>query len=224
MIKYFYFFMSEFKFFLSAGDHSVFLDSKKWLIKKTQRRSWISFSEAQESISFFKTHFPTTYVPTLVEEIISWRYSVVQRYVEGDSLSDKDKWELSYDVLCELLQFVEISLSLLLKEWKYFDIVGNQWKTYEETKSQLSLFQKMMEKVIPLAHYNLIKDIFASTNFMITNRGKLLFVDNIVSHGIYNLPFFERMKKVKKIVYRFFILRWYKKQVLNVLKERGVFK
>lgn len=196
-------------------------DSKTDLIVKTGKCASMTFEQAQDSLEFFRDNFPWSYVSTMVEKIThSWSYVARQRYIDWRNLSDVCIDELHPRTLYELFYFVETAISILLKDGKYFDIVGNQWKTYDEVKSELGIFEKLIERICPIAHYNLVKNIFSSTNFVISKDGKAHFVDNIVSHGIYENTFFWKVLKLKKIIYRYFVLLWYKRQILHIIEKK----
>ena len=160
----------------------------------------LPLEEINNSISFFKEYFET-FIPDTFAQVED-HINIKQEYIDWKTLKETVKY--NEEVLDSLLSFINKSIYILLIKWQFFDITWFQWE-------QNFLNYKWILKKIE--HYKWVKNIFNSTNFVIEKKNnKLYFVDNIVTHWIYNNTFRSK-------VYRLFILINYRKQVLNEINK-----
>ena len=179
---------------------------EKWYIIKKPSNITISVEKIIYSINYFKEKFskfiPETTLNNNNNNNEDNSYSLKQVYIEWQTLKESKTYK--YEELNKLLDFINKSISILLNEWKYFDIVWYQW-------NEDFLKYKWIRKRIK--HYNTINNFFDSTNFVIDENYTPYFVDNIATYWIY-----EKNNFFNKI-YRYILLLWYKNQIRKKLKN-----
>ncbi len=178
---------------------------KDWFVYKTPDLSKINIDKINYSIEFFKEKF-LEFIPNTKLIKKDWEYIIKQDYICWCTLKENN--EYSNEQLNFFLDFINKSIYLLIVEWKFFDITWYQWN---QNFMKYSWVRKRIQ------HFNTIKNFFNSTNFVLSWKNKAYFVDIVVSYWIYN----NKTNTIYNKIYRLFVLFWYKKQILDKLKEQN---
>ncbi len=114
--------------------HSVY-GKDDWVVKIPKETTPISWKQAQNSLRFFQDNFPDfipeTYLEKGFQEI---PYFVTQKRVNGILLAEHLALiSLPPDIWAKLREFTERAYSIILKDGRWFDIIGtpsnpeNKW-------------------------------------------------------------------------------------------------
>lgn len=192
--------------------HSVTLEGD--IVKKTPL-PWcvVDFQKAQVSVEFFKKKFWEIVPETTVSYSPETWYVVSQKFIEWKQLSEMKVEDISYKQLQDFLRFIDTCIFMLFYEGKYFDIIGFQRDTPFETISWEWFIQRLSR------HFQVVKNFFSSSNFILSPTGTIHFVDNIANYGIYDT---NRNKNIPMQCYRMWLLLRYRTQILQAMWAKGV--